>query len=70
MKTPIGQAYNKAQTHIYTWWSDGSVTRERLFRANGVIGSGAQEEVVPSPRHNEDDFFALVPVASGDLHLK
>ena len=72
MNDIIGQAYDKAQTHIYTWHVDGSVTRHAVFISSRDVTSGFcifyetsgfDEPVTPPPTHNLVEFWALVPPA-------
>lgn len=65
MKRPTGQAFNKTESRIYTWWDDGSLSFH-------VVGSvlwgdttlvGAETPVVPPVAWNADDFLMFVPVA-------
>lgn len=64
-KKPVGQAYNKAQTHIYTWYSDGSVDRVRITRSsNGMTLFGNIEEMARGITHSDREFWSFVK--SGD----
>lgn len=57
-----GQAINRQMTHIYTWHTDGSVTRARITQHRETASVGMEERVEPPIKHNARQFFAFVPV--------
>lgn len=61
-KTPIGQAYSKDERYIYTFYSDGSAARQRVYNhENGMTSLGMPEDM-HSITWNERQFCAFVPV--------
>lgn len=69
---PTGQAYSRDEHFIYTWYTDGSVTRHVVFRRRspiaGTIGYvshlGTEESVNPPIKYNDRDFLAFVGVVA------
>lgn len=68
-KRVVGQAFNRAQDYVYTWFDDGTVVRcyhRRLSDdAFATIVMGSEETVTPPVQWNERDFLAFVPVEPG-----
>jgi hypothetical protein len=58
-KRPTGQAYSKDKNYIYTWYTDGTVTRHRAVGS----WSSQEERIDRSVVWNERDFWAFVPIA-------
>ena len=58
-KTALGSAFTKDQQWLYTWWTDGSVTRIAKLRAGEKLEDIVSEEVVPAVEWNRKDFLPL-----------
>lgn len=57
-RKPIGQALNRAGSHFYTWWNDGTVTRCEVEWDDGTHHRvGLNESVTPAPTWNDTDFY-------------
>lgn len=53
----VGEAYNLERTHIYTWYTDGTVSRIAVIKGKGGIVEFGQEESVWPPVSYTDALF-------------
>ncbi len=67
-KRSLGQAYNKSQTRIYTWWSDGSVTYHDVEINKGMTWFGVETIDTSKPPHDLRHFYAFVPTVAPAAH--